>query len=95
MMNKQLGVAVRRQGKTRDAFGFALIFGLHLLHQGKRWKTQNKRADAKRRTFLQQCFARLSMTRCKSIIDSKQADSWRAIWAFEKVFTMNRIQRLD
>jgi hypothetical protein len=43
MMNKQLGVAVRRQGKTRDAFGFALIFGLHLLHQGKRWKTYNKR----------------------------------------------------
>ena len=37
---KKLGVAVRWPGKTRGAFGFALIFLLHFLHQGKKWKTE-------------------------------------------------------
>ena len=32
-------VVVRWQGKTRGAIGFALIFLLHFLHQGKKWKT--------------------------------------------------------
>ena len=32
-------VIVRWPGKTRGAFGFALIFLLHFLHQGKKWKT--------------------------------------------------------
>ena len=36
---KKFGVIVRWQGKTRGAFGFALIFLLHFLHQGKKWKT--------------------------------------------------------
>jgi hypothetical protein len=34
---------VRRPGKTRGAFGFALIFLLHFLHQGKKWKEQNRK----------------------------------------------------
>ena len=33
-------VVVRGLGKTRGAFGFALIFLLHFLHQGKKWKTE-------------------------------------------------------
>ena len=33
-------VVVRWQGKTRGAIGFALIFLLHFLHQGKKWKTE-------------------------------------------------------
>ena len=39
MVMKKLGVIVRGQGKTRGAFGFALIFLLHFLHQGKKWKS--------------------------------------------------------
>ena len=31
-------VAVRWQGKTGGAFGFALIFLLHFLYQDKKWK---------------------------------------------------------
>jgi hypothetical protein len=30
--------AVRWPAKQAEPFGFALIFWLHLLHQGKRWK---------------------------------------------------------
>ena len=29
--------------KQAEPFGFALIFGRHLLHQGKRWKTNTRR----------------------------------------------------
>ena len=32
-------VDVRWPGKTRGAIGFALIFLLHFLHQGKKWKS--------------------------------------------------------
>jgi hypothetical protein len=34
---------VRWQGKSSGAFGFALIFLLHFLHQGKKWKKLKKR----------------------------------------------------
>ena len=39
-------VVVRWPGKTRGAFGFALIFLLHFLHQGKKWKTNLGKIDS-------------------------------------------------
>ena len=39
MVNSLMTVVARWQGKTRGAIGFALIFLLHFLHQGKKWKT--------------------------------------------------------
>ncbi len=36
--NKYGVFVVRGPAKQAEPFGFALIFGLHLLHQGKRWK---------------------------------------------------------
>ena len=42
MVKDIVTVVVRWQGKTRGAIGFALIFLLHFLHQGKKWKTNNR-----------------------------------------------------
>jgi len=44
-----LGVAVRGQGKTRGAFGFALNFFAPLFSfKRKKWKTYNKRTDKRK-----------------------------------------------
>jgi hypothetical protein len=54
-----LGVAVRRPAKQAEPFGFALIFWLHLLHQGKRWNNNNQYECYKEEQLLQHCFAKL------------------------------------
>ena len=45
MLNSVMTVIVRWPGKTRGAIGFALIFLLYFLHQGKKWKTNYQRND--------------------------------------------------
>ena len=46
MVSNIMSVVVRWPGKTRGAIGFALIFLLHFLHQGKKWKTQFRKIDS-------------------------------------------------
>jgi hypothetical protein len=65
MMNAVKTAAVRGLAKQAEPFGFALIFWLHLLHQGKRWNNKHQVKDRKEERLLQQCFARLSMTKHK------------------------------
>ena len=38
---------VRGPAKQAEPFGFALIFWLHLLHQGKRWKSNHQVKNTK------------------------------------------------
>jgi hypothetical protein len=56
-------VVVRGPGKSSGAFGFSLIFWLHLLHQGKRWKTTIKGTDKKRKAAPTRGFGKLSLTK--------------------------------
>jgi hypothetical protein len=65
MMNAATTVVVRGPAKQAEPFGFALIFWLYLLHQGKRWKNKHQVNVRKEERLLQQCFARLSMTKNK------------------------------
>jgi len=38
---------VRWPAKRAEPFGLALIFLLHFLHQGKKWKRQNQKLSRK------------------------------------------------
>jgi hypothetical protein len=42
MISAVMTVGVRWPAKQAEPFGFALIFWLHLLHQGKRWNNIHK-----------------------------------------------------
>jgi hypothetical protein len=42
MIKTIMTAAVRGPAKQAEPFGLALIFWLHLLHQGKRWKNNHQ-----------------------------------------------------
>jgi hypothetical protein len=48
-MNVVMTVVVRWPAKQAEPFGFALIFWLRLLHQGKRWNNNNQVKNTKRK----------------------------------------------
>ena len=75
-------VVVRWRGKTRGAIGFALIFLLHFLHQGKKWKTNNRKIDKINKIWgfekvhyrTVRCRVKPGMTAARDMNDGKQVD---------------------
>ena len=61
-MKTVMTVDVRGRGKTRGAFGFALIFLLHFLHQGKKWKTNYHEVLKKFKETTVRCRVKPGMT---------------------------------